>query len=197
MYEVGPALRQVGEHRGAPAARVRHRGHREPAHQLGPHHGGGPREVSAQVVSHERRVGLAEGAHDAGDVEGQVGGVVPPRRTVAAAHPAQVHGHRAVPGVRERRQLMPPGPPELREAVQQQHQRPVAHLGDVEARAVGRHIAVDPRTIEADGGGGIRDGHADERATDLVSCPTPGGGASRSGGRTPSPWTRRWTSPAA
>ena len=70
---------EVGEHRGAPAARMRHRGDREPAHQLGPHHGRRPGEVAAQVVPDQRRVRLAEGAYDAGDVEREVGGVVAAR----------------------------------------------------------------------------------------------------------------------
>lgn len=93
--------------------------------ELGPHDGRRPRQIAAQVVSDQRGVGLAEGPYDPGDVEREVGGVVTARGAVAAADPAQVHGHGSEPGVGECHQLVPPRPPELREAVQQQDERPV------------------------------------------------------------------------
>jgi hypothetical protein len=121
---------------------MRHRGHREPAHQLGAHHGRRPRQIAAEVMPDQGRVGLAEGPYDPGDVEREVRRVVAARRTVAAADASQIHRDRAEARVGECDQLMPPGPPELRKAVQQQDQRPVAHLGDVETRAVGGDIPV-------------------------------------------------------
>src|SRR5690349_3491052 len=45
---------------------------------------------------------------------------------------------------------MTPGPPELGEAVQQQHERPVTPFGDVEPCAVGAHRAVRPRPVDVD-----------------------------------------------
>ena len=52
-----------------------------------------------------------------------VGQVVAAGRLVAGAVAAQVGRDRAEAGVGQRGQLVPPGPPELREPVQQQHQR--------------------------------------------------------------------------
>jgi hypothetical protein len=122
---------------------VRHRGDREPSHELGPHHGRRPGQITAEVVPDQRGVGLTEGPDDARDVQGEVGRVVAAGRSVAAADAAQVHGDGTEPGVGERDQQVPPGPPELREAVQQHHQRSVADFGDVEAGAVGGHVPVD------------------------------------------------------
>src|SRR5215831_2904045 len=83
-------------------------------------------------------------ASDAGDQ------VVAAGRLVAAAVPAQVRGHRSVTGGRQRLELCPPGPPELREPVQQQDQRPLAGLRDVEPGAVGSDRAVRPRAVGVD-----------------------------------------------
>lgn len=93
-------------------------------------------------MPHECRVGLAEGPYDARDVEGEVRRVVAAWGAVAAADAAQIHGHGPEPGVGERHHLVPPRPPELGEAVQEQDQWTVAHLGDVEARAVGGDVPV-------------------------------------------------------
>ena len=89
--------------------------------------------------------GLAQRPDDAGDVGGEGEGVVAARRLVGGAVAAQVHRGDAVAGVGEAGQLVAPGPPELREAVQQHHERPLALLGHVEAGAVGGDEPVLPR----------------------------------------------------
>ena len=52
---------------------------------------------------------------------------------------AQVRGHRVVPGLRQRRQLITPGGPAFRETVQAKHQRRpgFAGLGDEEVHSIG------------------------------------------------------------
>src|SRR6185437_17065333 len=62
----------------------------------------------------------------------------------------QVDRDRAEAGLAERDELVAPGPPELGEAVQQQHERPVAAFGDVEPRPVRAHRAVRPRPVDVD-----------------------------------------------
>src|SRR5262249_33218977 len=56
--------------------------------------------------------------------------------SIAAPAAAQVGRDRVEPGPGERRQLVPPDLSGVREAVQQQHGRPVALLDEVEAEAV-------------------------------------------------------------
>jgi hypothetical protein len=87
-------------------------------------------------------VGLAQRPDHAGRVGRRGNQVVAAGRLVAAAVPAQVGGHRPVTGGRQRFELCPPGPPELREPVQQQDQRPLAGLRDMESGAVGSDRAV-------------------------------------------------------
>ena len=87
---------------------------------------------------------------DAGHVGGKVRCVVAARGFVAGAVPAQVDRDGAEARVGEVDELAVPGPPELREPVQQQHERPGADLGDVQRDAVGAHDAVRPRTVDQD-----------------------------------------------
>ena len=62
--------------------------------------------------------------------------------------------------------VVAPGPPELGEAVQQQHQRSVAGLGGVETGAVGRDRPVRPGAADLDHGVGA----AGHRAHLTGSC---------------------------
>ena len=114
--------------------------------------GGGhrPGEQAADVGADDHRVGLAERRDQRGDVGGQVRRVVAARRFVARAVAAQVDGDGVVAGVGQVDQLLVPGPPELREAVQQQHERTGAGLGDVQRDAVGLDGAVRPRAVDQD-----------------------------------------------
>ena len=57
-------------------------------------------------------------------------------RTVAAPIAAQVGGHRAEPGLRQRPELMPPGIPALGKAVAEDDERTFTLLGHVQADAV-------------------------------------------------------------
>ena len=79
--------------------------------------------------------------------------VVAARRLVAGAVPAQIGGDHPEAGVGQPDQLVPPGPPELRETVQQQHERPGPGLGDVQADAVGADHPMGPRAVDEDRGG--------------------------------------------
>src|SRR3954453_3435670 len=83
-------------------------------------HGGRPGDVPAPAVPDENRTALTEGLDDTGHVLTQGDGVVPAWGLVRAAVTAHVHGHRPVARGGEGRELCAPGPPELREAVQQQ-----------------------------------------------------------------------------
>jgi hypothetical protein len=65
----------------------------------------------------------AEAADHPVDVGGQGEGVVAARGLVAAAVAAQVESHRPVSGGGQPGQLGPPGPPELRKAMQQNDRR--------------------------------------------------------------------------
>src|ERR1700678_3158286 len=89
-------------------------------------------------------IGLAERADQPGRVGGGGDQVIAPRRLVAAAIAAQIDRYRPVAGLGQRDELVPPGPPELREAVQEQHERPLAHARHVEARTVRGHRPVRP-----------------------------------------------------
>ena len=99
-------------------------------HDLGVVHRRGPGGGSAPVVTDQQRGLGAAFADEIAHVGGQlVGGVsreaVGLRRQVVAAQVGRDH---AETRRRERRDLQPPAVPELREAVQQDDQRPVAGL---------------------------------------------------------------------
>ena len=110
----------------------------QPVHDLGMVHRGVPGDGSAPVVAdHQRGLGTAL-SDETADVVGQlVGGVGRdagrPRRQVVAAH---VGCDDAKSRRRERCDLLPPAKPELREAVQQNDQRPIAGLDVMQPRVV-------------------------------------------------------------
>ena len=56
--------------------------------------------------------------------------------------PAEVGGQRLIAGVRERTELVPPGEPQLRPAVEQHDERPLAALSDVKLDAVDLELPV-------------------------------------------------------
>src|SRR5674536_387384 len=87
---------------------------------------------------------LAECPDQAGDVGGQGVGVVPARWLVARAVSAQVGRYHSAAGGRKVPELMPPAPPELRKAVEQQDQRAAARLGDMEPGAVRADLTMLP-----------------------------------------------------
>ena len=157
---------RVGEHRGPHPQRVRHRDHGQPPDHLGVVGGQRPGDQAAQAVADHDRVRLAQRPDQPGRVGGGRDQVVAAGRLVAAAVAAQVHRDRAEARLGQRGQLMAPGPPELGEAVQQQHQRPVAGLGDVEPGAVGADRPVRPGAADLDHGVGA----AGHRAHLTGSC---------------------------
>ena len=119
---------RVGEHRGAHPQRVPHRDHGQPPDHLGVVGGQRPGDQPAQAVADHDRVRLAQRPDQPGRVGGGGDQVIAAGRLVAAAVAAQVHRDRAEARPGQHGQLMAPGPPELGEPVQQQHQRPVAGL---------------------------------------------------------------------
>lgn len=107
-------------------------------------HRRGPGGGSAPVVTDQQRGLGAALADEIAHVGGQlVGGVcravVGLRRQVVAAQVGRDH---AETGRRERRDLQPPSVPELREAMQQDDQRPVAGLHVVERRVADLGVAL-------------------------------------------------------
>lgn len=112
-----------------------------------------PRDGPAEVVADDDGVLLAEGADDPGDVGSGILQVIAARRLVRGAVAAQVERGDPEAGVDERRELVPPRPPELREPVEQQDERAAARLGDVEACTVRGDEAVLPRPRQQDRGG--------------------------------------------
>jgi hypothetical protein len=81
-----------------------------------------PGDQPAQAVADYDRVGLAQRP----DQPGRVGGghqVIAAGRLVAAAVAAQAHGDRAAARAGQGGEVVPPGPPEHGEAVQEQYQR--------------------------------------------------------------------------
>ena len=143
----------------AQLARVRHRHGDDGPDDLGLEHRGRPGHQAAPAVPDDHRLGHAQRADDAGDVGRQGARVVALGRVVGAAVAAQVHRDRAVAGVGEGGQLLPPRPPEGREAVQEQDGRSVADVDDVEARPVGRDVPVGPGPGGPDGRVGLGQGH--------------------------------------
>ncbi len=101
------------------------------------------------VVTHDDGLLLPQlfdqGDHVANEVEQGVGRDV--RRLLAAGVAALVGGDDPVPGRRQRPELVTPGVPALRPAVQQQDQRPLPLLGDVQPDPVHVDEAVGERTF--------------------------------------------------
>jgi hypothetical protein len=149
----GLHLVRVGEVGQSQPSRMGHRDRGYPAHLAGCGDGRGPGDQPAPPVTHHDGVAGTEGADDAGDVGSQGAGVVPARGFVARAVPAQVHGGGAEAGLRHCWELMAPGPPELGEAVQEQHERTVPDHRNVEAGTVGRDHPVLPRAADPCDGG--------------------------------------------
>ena len=85
------------------------------------------------------------------DVGRQGERVVPAGRLVRGSVAAQVDGGHVVAGLRQGDQLIPPGPPELREAVQQYDKRALADLGHVKAGAVGGDESMLPGSLDEHG----------------------------------------------
>src|SRR4051794_22328900 len=105
----------------------------EAVYDVGVPDGHGPRDETAPTMTDDDGVALTEGAHQSGCVRGQGRQVVPTWRLVAGAVTAKVGCCRTQPRFGETDELVPPVPPELREAVQQQDEPTAAELGDVEA----------------------------------------------------------------
>ena len=103
-------------------------------------------DVPAPAVPDDDRVAGAERLDHPGDVLRQGDRVVAVGGLVGAAVAAQVHRDGAVAGPGQCRELVAPGPPELGEAVQQQHRAAVcrARLGDMEPGPVRSDVSVRP-----------------------------------------------------
>ncbi len=155
----GAQLGPVGQQRLPQPHRVRHADDGQAAHDTGVQGRDGPGQHPAPVVTDDHRVARSQRPHHPRHVGGQRVRVVAARRLVGRAVAAQVGGDDPEARVAEREELVPPGPPELREAVQQDHERTVgrAVLGEVEASPVGRHLAVRPRAVDEHDG--ILGGH--------------------------------------
>ncbi len=126
---------------GVPRRPERHRQAADGTEHVGPQQGRVPRDRRTPVVADDDGLLLAERAHES-DVVGDVAQhpvVLDGRRRRRTAVAAHVDGHGPVAGGGERRQLVAPRVPRLREPVDEQHQRPLALLHDVQADAVGRH----------------------------------------------------------
>ena len=107
-----------------------------------------PGDRRSPVVAGDDRLVLTERVHQRDDVAGQVqDGVladagVRPARCAGAAVAALIRSHRVIASGGERGELMPPGVPALREAVQQQDERTLPRLGDVHVQAAGLHVTM-------------------------------------------------------
>jgi hypothetical protein len=133
----GLDLVRVGEMGQAQTSGMGHRDRGDPTHLAGCGDGSGPGNQPAPPVTHHDGVPSTQGADHTGDVGSKRAGVIPARGLVARAVPAQVHRGGAEARLGHSRKLVAPGPPELREAVQKQHQRSVPDDRDVEASTVG------------------------------------------------------------
>ena len=107
--------------------RVRHVEDRQPRHPRRMPRRDRPRHERPPVVPHERRALPPQRRDDPDHVPGQMVERVGPHAARLRAPPVAppVRRDRPIPRRRQRRQLRPPAEPELRETVQQQHQRPV------------------------------------------------------------------------
>src|SRR5690606_23769195 len=76
--------------------------------------------------------------------------VVSPGWLIARAVSPQIAGDCAVAGVGQRRQLVPPGPPELGVTVEEENQGAVTGLHHVEPATVCADEVVRPRTVDED-----------------------------------------------
>ena len=126
--------------------------HRQGGDETGVQRGDRPADHAAPAVPDDPGRRLAERADQPGDVARERPQVVATRGLVRVAVSAQVHRDGPEPRLGQRGQLAAPGPPELREAVQQHHQRRtrVARLRDVQADAVRGDVTVLPRSGQPD-----------------------------------------------
>jgi hypothetical protein len=101
-------------------------------------------DLGAPVVAHDERRLLADGVEQPDDIGDEVEHAVrlDTRWRIGPPAPSEVGGHHVVAGVGQAGQLVPPRVPQLRHPVDEQHQRPVACLGDVHRDAVGFDLAV-------------------------------------------------------
>ena len=134
IAEAGPHGR---DRRPGTARAVGHAQPDHPADPVRPQQRGVPGHRRAPVVPGDDRLLLAERVHQPDDIAGQVQDRVGVRAggLVGAAVPALVRRHGVEAGGGQRDQLMTPGVPGFGEAVQQQHQRAAARLGDVHPQA--------------------------------------------------------------
>jgi hypothetical protein len=132
---------------------MRHRDDDQPADGAGVQHRRRPGQQAAPVVPDHDGLAFAERPDQGRHVAGERGQVVPPRRLVAGAVPAEVGRDHPETGVGEVGKLGTPGPPELRKAVQQQHERSAAGLRGVQPDPVGADVAVRPGAGQQDAGG--------------------------------------------
>ena len=97
-----------------------------------------PGDAGAPVMTDDHSGRRAQGIEDADHVsyEMQDRVLVDRRGRVTLAVAAQVRGDNTEAGSSKGVDLMPPGEPGFREAVHQQHQRPVALLGNVDVDPV-------------------------------------------------------------
>src|SRR5919108_1910505 len=98
-----------------------------------PQQGAVPGDGSPPVVADDGRPLLPQGMHEPHDISRQLEDVIglDGLGPVGMAIATLVRCHHAVPRRRQRRQLVPPGVPTLREAMAQDDQRALALLGDM------------------------------------------------------------------
>ena len=102
-----------------------------------------PRNNRAPVVTNQDRRLLSHGVDQSDDVSGQMMDVVvfDRARLVRFSIAAHVGGDDVIAGSRERRDLVTPGIPGLREAVDEDDERPLPHLRDAQLDPVGLYGA--------------------------------------------------------
>ena len=131
------ARHQAGRRRLA-ARPERHAKRCDRPEAVGPHESGLPGDAGAPIMPDDdggrRAQGIENADHVADEMQDRV--LVDRLRRVALAVAAHVGGDDTEAGGSKRVDLMPPGEPGFRKAMHQQHQRPLALLGDVEVDAV-------------------------------------------------------------
>jgi hypothetical protein len=141
---VADAAAHGGDRRGRAAGAVGHAQPDHPADPVRPQQRGVPGHRRAPVVPGQHRLPFAEYVHQPDDVAGQVqdGVRIRGRRAAGPAVPALIRRDRVESGGGQRGQLVTPRVPRLREAVQQQHERPAARLGDMHPQAADVEVAM-------------------------------------------------------
>jgi hypothetical protein len=112
---------RIGQQRRAHPQRVRRTQHHQPADQLGVEGGRRPADHPAGTGAHDHRGALTQRADQAGHVRGHRVAVVAARWLVAGTVAPKVDRDGPEARVGHLGQDLVPGPPELREAVQEQH----------------------------------------------------------------------------